>query len=114
LPLTKRWRATFIVLRAVVISAAATAVLLFLVLQVVPASWAPSVLGLAGGAFAVFAVIGLLYSAMRPKGTIHADARNQSWILLSDVHPNFVSAVEAMEAGAVNSQEAPSEQSPGI
>ena len=110
LPLTKRWRDTFITLRAVVITAgAAAAVLLFLGQQLVPVAWALSILGIAAGSFALFAVTGLLYSALRPKGRIHTDTNNARWVVLSDVHPNFAAAVEAMEQSAAGSSVSRSE-----
>jgi len=104
LPLTRRWRATFIALRAVVTTAGVASVTLLLLVQaVVPDAWRLTVLGLAAGAFGVFAALGLLYSALRPKGTLHADRSNQRWIVLHDVHPSFVAAVEAIEAARPHS-----------
>ncbi len=105
LPLTKRWRGTFIALRSVAIAAgSAAAVLLLLVRQLVSEARGPTVLGFAAGAFAVFAGSGLLYSALRPKGRVDSDAGSRAWVQLSDVHPNFGAAVEAMEADAATSQ----------
>ena len=81
----------------------AAVTLLLLVQAVVPDAWRLTVLGLAAGAFGVFAALGLLYSALRPKGTLHADRSNQRWIVLHDVHPSFVAAVEAIEAARPHS-----------
>jgi hypothetical protein len=96
LPLTRRWRWTFLAFRCVaILSAAASVVALFSAAAFAETSRA-SVVAFALGAFATYVVTYTLYAGLRPKGDVYALPTGQRWVLLRDVHADFVKAVEVM------------------
>jgi hypothetical protein len=97
LPLTQRWRRTFLAFRG---AAIATAVIAFVVLfstRAAPPSWRPGWVGFAFGCIALCFVILAVYGGLKPKGYVYATPEGQAWVQLRDVHSNFANAIEAMQ-----------------
>ena len=97
LPLTRRWHRTFLQLRAAAISAASFGILVLLTVGLSPLDWRPIWLGFGLGLLAAALVIGAVYGGLRPKGEVFRTADRQQWVRLRDIHPNFASAVAAMD-----------------
>jgi hypothetical protein len=104
LALTKRWRTTFRVLRGVALSAFPVGIAVLFSTGAWPEQWRPSVVGIAFGLLGLYALTHSLYAVLRPKGTVHRTSFGELWIHLRDVHPNFVAAVQAMEAEVLASR----------
>lgn len=96
LPLTKRWRRTFIALRGVAIALAAVAILALISTGLAPLSWRQGWLTLAFGSLVACLVVLAMYGGLKPKGHVHKSADHQIWVDLEDVHPGFVDAINAI------------------
>lgn len=104
LPITRRWRRTFIVLRVVAIAAAAIAALMTFSTGAVNETWRPGWFLFAIAMFVTYLVTHTIYAGLRPKGLVDRTPEGVVCVTLSGVHPNFVAAVEqraaATHAGA--------------
>ncbi len=96
LPLTNRWRITFIVFRAAALVVAGIGVLALLAGSGFPESTKAIVVGISFGALAASMATYLLYAGLRPKGVVYSNSKGQLYVILRDVHPAFVQAVNAM------------------
>jgi hypothetical protein len=96
LPLTKRWRKTFIALRATVFIAAGASAVAAFSLAILPEQARPTVLGVSFGAFVIAWVVYFAYVGLRPKGELYANAAGERYVVLRDVDAAFAAAVRSM------------------
>ena len=94
LPMTRRWRRTFIAFRAVAIMAAAIAVAAIFSIGAVDSSMRPAWFLFALAMFVAYVVTHTLYAGLRPKGDVDTTPEGLVWVELAGVHPNFVAALE--------------------
>jgi hypothetical protein len=104
LPLTNRWRVTFLALRWVALATFPLGIFVLLTAGAWPQQIGATIVATGLGLLVVYAISHLAYAALRPKGTVYRSSFGPAWIHLRDVHPNFVSAVETMEAEALASR----------
>jgi hypothetical protein len=104
LPLARRWRTTFLVLRGIALGAFPVCISVLFSTGAWPDQMRPLVVGIGFGLFGLYAVAHSLYAVLRPKGVVHRATSGQLWIHLRDVHPNFVVAIQAMEAEALTNR----------
>lgn len=97
LPLTQRWRRTFLAFRGAAIAIAILAIVVLFSTGAAPPSWRPGWVGFALGCIALCFVILTLYGGLKPKGFVYATPDGQAWVQLRDVHSNFANAIEAMQ-----------------
>jgi hypothetical protein len=97
LPLTQRWRRTFLAFRGAAIATAIVAIVVLFSTGAAPPSWRPGWVGFAFGCIAVCFVILALYGGLKPKGDVYATPEGHAWVQLRDVHSNFAKAIEAMQ-----------------
>jgi hypothetical protein len=98
LPLTRRWRRVMIGFRVVASAAGAAGVLALFSEGAFPESSRATVVGVSLGVIVLAVVAGVVYAGLRPKGYVLANAQGERYVLLTDAHPAFVAAVDAMEA----------------
>ena len=101
LPVTNRWRVTLLTLRSVALATFPLGIVVVATAGAWPEQVGAIVVATGFGLLVVYALSHLAYAALRPKGAVHRSSFGPTWIHLRDVHPNFVSAVESMEAEAL-------------
>jgi hypothetical protein len=104
LPLTRRWRGVIIGSRVVASVLGAAGIVALFSTGAFPESSRATVVGVAFGAIVLAVIAGVVYSGLRPKGYALKNAAGEPYLLLTDAHPAFVAAVDAMEAAALGAE----------
>jgi hypothetical protein len=97
LPLTRRWRRTLLGSRVGAGVAAPLSVFVLLTSVSAPAAWHTAWLDLGFVLLAATLVLWMIYGALKPKGEVFKTPQGELWLGLRDVHPNFASAIDALD-----------------
>ena len=99
LPLTRRWHRILQGSRSGAAVAAPIGGVVLLTSGMPPAAWRSGWLGLGFGLLAASVVLVTIYGGLKPKGEVFKTPQGERW--LRDIHPNFASAIGALDHGVI-------------